>query len=87
MLSESGWPIVEQAYCYPVISMEIVPGKYMPCATIISLEQVWVLEHIPEEAINRWKTPDILKKYPEDIILYLPIKGTEVEFQSEPIFS
>jgi len=53
---------------FATIGVEVAPGKIMPCTVEIEPEQVWALNNILEHAIKRRKIPDILKKYPREII-------------------
>jgi len=68
---------------YAILSLEINPSEYVPCAVSISTEQVWALEHVMEHAVKRRKTPDILKKYLRGIVQIGEVKRGELKSQHE----
>jgi len=66
---------------YAILSLEITPSEYVPCAVVINPEQVWALEHLLEQAIKRRKTPDVLKKYLREIVQIGEVKREELKSQ------
>ena len=68
---------------YAILSMEIAPDEAVPCAVVISPEHVWALQHILDHAIKRRKTPDILKKYLNEIVQIGELKREELKSQHE----
>ncbi|UCH42149.1 MAG: hypothetical protein JSW16_04795 [Dehalococcoidales bacterium] len=64
---------------FATIGVEVTPGKTIPCTVEIEPEQVWALNNILEHAIKRRKIPDILKKYPGEIIQLGEAKRKEFE--------
>ncbi len=69
---------------YATLSIEITPGKSVPFAVEISSEQVYALGNILEHALKRRKLPDILKKYPKEIIRLGEGKREELKLQHAP---
>ena len=53
---------------YATLGLEIKPGKLVPLAVKVGKEELWALEHILEHALSRGVIPDVLKKYPKEII-------------------
>jgi len=53
---------------YAIVSIEIAPRESVPLAVGINPKQAVALEHILKHAIERGTVPDILKKYPKEII-------------------
>ena len=68
---------------YATLCMEIAPGNSLPLAVAISSEQVWALENILENAIRRGEIPDILKKYPKQMLRLGEDKRQELKRQHE----
>ena len=64
---------------FATLGVEVAPGKIVPCTVEIEPEQVWALNNILEHAIKRRKIPDILKKYPKEIIKLGETKRKEFE--------
>jgi ribosomal protein S21 len=54
-------------YC-AILGMEVIPGNYVPFAVEITAEQAGALDGIFENAVKRGIVPDILKRYPKEII-------------------
>ncbi|MFC2046897.1 hypothetical protein ACFLTK_01280 [Chloroflexota bacterium] len=63
------------------LSMEIAPGESVPFAVEISSEQAYALDNILEHALKSGRTPDILKKYPKEIIKLGEGKREELKHQ------
>jgi len=53
---------------YATLGLEISPDKITPLTVEISAEHVWALEHILKHSLKNGKLPDVLKKYPKQII-------------------
>jgi hypothetical protein len=63
---------------YATIGLEIRPGKLVPLAVKIGEEELWALEHILEHVLSRGIIPDVLKKYPKQIIESGEVKRPEI---------
>jgi len=66
-----------------ILSAEISPGKSVPYAIEVSSEQVYALDSILEHALRTGKMPDILKRYPKEIIRLGEGKRKELRAQYE----
>ena len=68
---------------YAILGLEISRGKPVPLPVTIGPEQAWALNHILGHALNRRIIPDVLKKYPKEIIRLGEAKRRELESQHE----
>lgn len=69
-------------YC-AILGTEIAPSRFVPLAVEISSEQVDALNSILEHALKRGIIPDILKRYPKEIIKLGEGKRKELRSQYE----
>ncbi|MFC2041955.1 hypothetical protein ACFLTV_00425 [Chloroflexota bacterium] len=53
---------------YATIGLQGSEGEYQPLVVEINPEELWALEHIFDHAVSRGELPDILIKYPGQII-------------------
>lgn len=66
---------------FATVGVEMTPGQTVPFSVEIGSEEVWALDNILEHALKRKQLPDLLKKYPKQIIRLGEIKRQELEQQ------
>ena len=69
--------------CCATLSTEIAPGEFVPFTVEINSEQAEALESILEHALKRGIIPDILKRYPKEILRLGEGKRKELRAQYE----
>ncbi|MFC1918826.1 hypothetical protein ACFLWW_02490 [Chloroflexota bacterium] len=68
---------------YATLGFEINHSKPATLAVEVEAEQFWALEHILEHALKKGRLPDILKKYPKQIIKLGESRRKELTAQNE----
>ena len=68
---------------YATVVLEIRPGQSMPLTVEIGTKELWALEHILEHALKMGKLPDVLRKYPRQIIKLGETRREELALQYE----
>jgi hypothetical protein len=51
------------------LGIKLSPDEYAPLTVEVGTEEVWALDLILKHALRNGKTPDVLKKYPKQIIM------------------
>jgi len=68
---------------YAILGLEISSGNPVPLAVEVGTEELWALDHILEHALRKGSLPDVLKKYPKQIIKLSETKRKELVAQHE----
>jgi hypothetical protein len=68
---------------FATVGVEMTPGQTVPFSVEIGSEDVWALDNILEHALKRKQLPDVLKKYPKQIIRLGEIKRRELEQEQQ----
>ncbi len=68
---------------YATVGLEIRQGQSMPLAVEIGTQELWALEYILGHALKTGRLPDVLRKYPGQIIKLGETRREELALQYE----